>query len=87
MDIGFGNSSRNERNVYPWAKRNDERNGQLAEEIADAQANNEHMEADYDVEPIGQLDEEIMEPRIIMHNWDQAESGCTLGCRRRTAWA
>jgi hypothetical protein len=46
------------------ANQNNERNGQLAEEIADAQASNENMEADYDVEQIGQLDEETMEPEL-----------------------
>jgi len=31
---------------------NNEQNGQQAEAIADAQANNEHMEGDYNAEPI-----------------------------------
>jgi hypothetical protein len=49
---------------------NNEQNGQQAEAIADAQANNEHMEGDYNAEPIEHpnLYEEIIEPQITIHD-------------------
>ena len=52
------------------AHQNNEQNGQQAEAIADAQANNEHMEGDYNAEPIEHpnLYEEIIEPQIIIHD-------------------
>ncbi|EFX67050.1 hypothetical protein DAPPUDRAFT_331443 [Daphnia pulex] len=50
---------------------NNEQNGQLTVVIADAQANNKHMECYYNIDPIGHLDlyEGIIEPQITLHDY------------------
>jgi hypothetical protein len=52
------------------AHQNNDLNGQQGEAIANAQANNEHMEGDYNAEPIEHLNlyEEIIDPRITIHD-------------------